>query len=101
MSNSQNRSTNSSFVSIRYPSSSKELSDAAKQLEQGRVPAIDLEALRSLKRIVETIRNRIDGAERNDDGNDSQPFGAGASGGPKTDRANCGTDSHGEETKSK
>ena len=101
MSNSSKHSRNLSNVSIWYATSSKELSDAAKKFEQGRVPAIDLEALRSLKHIVESIRSRIDEAEANQDGNDSQRSGAGASSGPKTDRANCGTDSHGETTESK
>ena len=101
MSKPQIKGSNLSFGSIRYAPSSKELSDAAKTFEQGRVPAIDLEALRSLKRIVDSIRSRIDQAEANQDGNDSQRSGAGTSGGPKTDRANCGTDSHGEETENK
>src|SRR5215204_5403387 len=52
MNNSQNTAINSSFVSIRYASSSKGLPDANKH-ETSKVPVIDVETLQSIRRIVE------------------------------------------------
>jgi len=88
MSKLRNISTNSSFTSIRYAPLSKERSDANKR-EKGQIPVIDLEALRAIKRIVESIRERIDEAERSRTGNDRESCCTGDSSGPETHRSNC------------
>ena len=96
MSNSSKPGKNLSIVSIRCASSSKELSDANKLQETSRIP-INIEALRSISRIVGTIRKRIDEAERR--ANDSERCGAGDSSSPKDVSSDSSKDHHGEKEK--
>lgn len=76
MSISQDFNSNSSFASIRYAPSSIVLPDAIKD-ENAKIPHIDIEALRTIKWIVVTIKERIAAAE-SDSGNDYQPSHAGS-----------------------
>ena len=100
MNNSQNVSSNSSFVSIRYASLSKELPDANEFAER-EVPAIDVETLRKIQRIVEAIRRRIDETEHNGPGTVIGEYPAGDSSGSTTTSSNCRENSEPEKAEKK
>lgn len=76
MSKLRNIGGNTSFVSIRYASSSKVLPNANEH-EKSQTPVIDIEALRNISRIVRCIQARIDAAERTSPGCNPQKCGAG------------------------
>lgn len=59
MSKSRNISTNSSFVSIRYAPLKKMLSYTDEN-EKAQISGIDIEALRTISRIVQAIKERIE-----------------------------------------
>jgi hypothetical protein len=96
----RNTGSNSSFVSIRYASSSKELPDANKN-ERGKVPVIDVETLRSIRRIVESIKRRIDQDERDRTGNDLQATRTRDSSSSQTDRSNSSQNPDGDKAENK
>ena len=100
MSKSPKISRNSSSVSIRYAPSNKELPDANKY-EPSEIPVIDVEGLRSIRRIVLTIKQRIAEAEQTKTGHDHQRLSARGPGGSKTDCSNCAEDPNGEEAEKK
>lgn len=77
----RNIGSNTSSVSIRYASSSKGVSDANKIDQSNKVPVIDIEALRSISRIVLAIKERIAAAgETRPEHNDQRVCGRVGSG---------------------
>ena len=81
MSKSRSISRNSSLVSIRYAPLSKGQPNANER-EEAPTPVIDIAALRNIRRIVETLRNRIDAGDGNTTGDGAQRYPPGDPGGP-------------------
>ena len=98
MSNSQNNSTNSPFVSIRYVSS-KEVLPNANEREKIETTFVDIAAVRRISRIVEQIRRRIAGGGAVAPGDRHQSCPAGDRGGSTTPSSNCSKNSNPEEKK--
>ena len=94
MNNSQNAAINSSFVRIRSCSSSKGVPDANEH-EQSDAPVIDIEALRSISRIVLAIKERIAAGGGSRPNPDQRRFGGDESG-SEADRGDRGENNHGE-----
>jgi hypothetical protein len=86
----RNMGRNSSFVSIRSAPSTQNEQDANKY-EENQIPVIDIEALRSIRRIVLTIKERIAAGQASNPGDDHQRFSAGDPSGPEITRSNCST----------
>src|SRR5690349_13669010 len=96
MSNSQNHSTNSTFVSIRYAPSSNVLPDANEH-EEAQTLLIDIAALRSISRIVEALKNKIAACDKNRPGINRETDTTGNPSGSKDTRSNCSKDTNREE----
>jgi hypothetical protein len=94
----RNTISNSSFVSIRYASSSKVLPDANEH-EEAQIPVIDITALRSISRIVAAIKQRIAAGETDESGDDAQRHSAGSSSGSTGTSSNCSTNINQEENR--
>ena len=81
---------NTALTSITYVPSGGITRDASES-EKVEGPVIDIEGLRGISRIVQTIRARIGSSERCDSGAEPQQYGAGDPSSPETTRSNRST----------
>jgi len=64
----------------------------ANENKEGKIPVIDIGVLRGIRRIVETLRNRIDSGDENGTGDGAQPFPTGDRSGSKVNSSDCSKD---------
>jgi hypothetical protein len=98
MSEPQNRGGNLSFVSIRSGPSTQKRWDANDH-EESHLPVIDVEALRSIRRIVLTIQERIAAGQESKPGHDHQRLSDGDPSGSTDTRSNCSKNTNQEESR--
>jgi hypothetical protein len=98
MGETQNTAGNLSFVSIRSAASTQNEQDANNH-EENQIPVIDIEALRSIRRIVLTIKERIAAGQASKPGDGHQRLSAGDPRGPKDTRSNRSKNTNQEENK--
>jgi hypothetical protein len=85
MSKARSIGRNSSFVSIQSAPSTQKRRDANDH-EESHLPVIDVEALRSIRRIVLTIKERIAAGQASNPGDGHQRLSAGD---PSSSEAAC------------
>src|SRR5262245_39212932 len=98
MDESPKTSRNLSFRSIPSASSTQKGRDANDH-EESHLPVIDVEALRSIRRIVLTIKERIAADEESKPGHDHQRLSAGDPSGSTDTRSNCSKNTNQEENR--
>jgi hypothetical protein len=98
MSKSHSFGGNSSFVSIRYASSTQNERDANNH-EESHIPVIDIEALRSIRRIVLTIKERIAAGQQSKPGHDHQRLSGGDPSSSTDTGSNCSKNTNQEENR--
>jgi hypothetical protein len=81
---------NTALTSITYAPSGGITRDASES-EKVEGPVIDIEGLRGISRIVQTIRARIGSSERCNSGAEPQQYGVGDPSSPETTRSNRST----------
>ena len=98
MSKLRNIGGNTSFVSIRYAPSTQKRRDANDH-EESHLPVIDVEALRSIRRILLTIKERIATGQASNPGDGHQRLSAGDPSGSTDTRSNCSKNTNQEENR--
>jgi hypothetical protein len=81
---------NTALTSTTYVPSGGITRDAS-ETEKFKKPVIDIEGLRGISRIVQTIRARIGSSERCNSGAEPQQYGVGDPSSPETTRSNRST----------
>jgi hypothetical protein len=98
MSKARNIGRNSSFVSIPSALSTQKRRDANNH-EEIHLPVIDIEALRSIRRIVLTIKERIAASQASNPGDGHQRLSAGDPSSSTDARSNCSKNTNQEENR--